>query len=321
MDTKLEYVYAVYQEKSVVKAAEKLFISQPSLSITIKRLEQNLGITIFDRSSKPLELTDSGRAFIEYIEQTKLLEEKLLEKISDIEQLNVGFMRIGCPSYIMLSLLPHVIQKLHMDYPGIKVDLCEDRSPALRQRLLNGEMDIVIDSFACTDAALDSRLLLREALVLIVPSSVARAEKYRPYLLYQTALGDCAGKVSYLPTEYVQELIQEPLVSFRPGTDLRMRTNSILAQYDIRDDVLFEFEQVSTCISYVEEGLGCSVVPITPFLYGKRHFDVGVFLIRTDCGVRTQKLIWKKDKYRSKAVERFIETALQCFGEENDATL
>ena len=59
METKLEYIYAVYQEKSFVKAAEKLYVSQPSLSITIKRIEQELGITIFDRRIKPLVLTEA----------------------------------------------------------------------------------------------------------------------------------------------------------------------------------------------------------------------------------------------------------------------
>ena len=63
----MEYIYTVYKEKSFSKAAKKLFISQPSLSATVKRIEKKIGAPIFDRSTKPLTLTECGEKYIQYI--------------------------------------------------------------------------------------------------------------------------------------------------------------------------------------------------------------------------------------------------------------
>ena len=79
----MEYVYQVYLEKSFSKAAEKLFISQPSLSANVKRVEQHIGYPIFDRSTKPLSLTECGAQYIKAIEKIKSIQNEFDGFVND----------------------------------------------------------------------------------------------------------------------------------------------------------------------------------------------------------------------------------------------
>ena len=77
MQTEMEYVYRVYQEKSFSKAAEDLFLTQPALSMAVRKVEDSLGMPIFDRSVRPMRLTPAGEAYIEFIRNTQYLEQEL----------------------------------------------------------------------------------------------------------------------------------------------------------------------------------------------------------------------------------------------------
>ena len=79
----MEYVYAVYREGSFQKAADKLYISQPSISASVGRVEERIGIRIFDRSMKPLALTECGRQYIRYTEQILAMEREMSEFVND----------------------------------------------------------------------------------------------------------------------------------------------------------------------------------------------------------------------------------------------
>ena len=79
-----EYIYAVYQEKSFSKAAKKLYVSQPWLSATIKKAEEELGLALFDRSTNPISLTEAGRYYIEKYEQITAIEEEMIEHFTDL---------------------------------------------------------------------------------------------------------------------------------------------------------------------------------------------------------------------------------------------
>ncbi len=85
-----EYIYEVYKTRNFSKAATNLFISQPSLSATVKKIEQRLGTPIFDRSVNPIQLTECGQKYIQYIEQIFDLENDFKAYLNDITTLNTG---------------------------------------------------------------------------------------------------------------------------------------------------------------------------------------------------------------------------------------
>ena len=79
----MEYIYTVYKERSFTKAAKKLFISQPSLSASVKHIEEKVGYPIFDRGTKPISLTECGRKYIESVEKIMAVEDEFEVKIED----------------------------------------------------------------------------------------------------------------------------------------------------------------------------------------------------------------------------------------------
>ena len=84
MQQEMEYIYEVYRERNFTRAAENLFITQPALSMAIQKAEERIGIPIFDRSTRPISLTDAGEAYIEYIESARHLDAEFDRHIRDI---------------------------------------------------------------------------------------------------------------------------------------------------------------------------------------------------------------------------------------------
>ena len=131
----MEYVYEVYRTRSFSRAAKNLFISQPSLSATIKKTEDKIGYPIFDRSTKPLGVTECGRAYIRAIEQILTIEREFETYIQDIGELKRGQLVLGGSNLFSSWVLPPLIGRFVHQYPGIQVELLEENTAKLAELL------------------------------------------------------------------------------------------------------------------------------------------------------------------------------------------
>ena len=141
----MEYVYAVYREGSFQKAAEKLFVSQPSVSASVRRAEERVGSRLFDRSRKPLALTECGEAYIACAEKIFAMERDFTEYVNDWEGLRRGKLAVGGSSLFSSLLLPPMMASFRERYPGITLTLAEETTPRLEEMLRQGTGDIVGD--------------------------------------------------------------------------------------------------------------------------------------------------------------------------------
>ena len=107
-----EYFVAIVDEGSLTKAAEHLYVSQPSLSQYLKRLEANLGVELFDRSASPLRLTYTGERYYQYVLQMMKLDENIRREFQDIKNQTSGRLRLGVALWRGACLLPDVFPKL-----------------------------------------------------------------------------------------------------------------------------------------------------------------------------------------------------------------
>ena len=105
----IEYVLTLAEQRSFSKAAQKLYVSQPSLSQYIINLEKQIGTSLFDRSTSPVRLTTAGEAFVETARQIKALEDNFTNRISDLENLRTGSVRIGASSFRSSCMLARSI--------------------------------------------------------------------------------------------------------------------------------------------------------------------------------------------------------------------
>jgi LysR family hydrogen peroxide-inducible transcriptional activator len=141
--TQLEYVMAVFKHGHFAKAAESCHITQPTLSMQIQKLEEEMGAIIFDRSKKPILLTDLGLKIIEQI-QTTLFEAKKIEEIinTGLSGKLTGEIKLGVIPTITPYILPKLLGVIEKQYPGIKLNVQELQTHRIIEALGNDEIDV-----------------------------------------------------------------------------------------------------------------------------------------------------------------------------------
>lgn len=153
MQQEFLYILKVYEEGSFSKAAEKLFLTQPALSIAIQRIESAIGMPLFDRTRRPLKPTQAGRIYIDMLKQMQELEFDLDRQIQDIRELNAGELKIGGSHYLNAYILPPILSAFSQKYPGIQLELVENSSDQLSEMLLERKLDL---TFSCNTAFMDN---------------------------------------------------------------------------------------------------------------------------------------------------------------------
>jgi len=143
--TQLEYIWAVYKHGHFAKAAEACSVTQPTLSMQVQKLEEDLGVIIFDRSKKPILLTDVGKKIIEQI-QTVLFEAKKIESIISQNESSVvhGELVVGVIPTVAPYLLPLMLPVLEKSYPELKLKILELQTSRIIEQLSNDEIDVGI---------------------------------------------------------------------------------------------------------------------------------------------------------------------------------
>ena len=161
-----EYVLTVVKEKGFTKAAESLFVSQPSLSSSIKRIEEKIGSPIFDRSSSPVTLTEVGKKYVKYALEIEEKEKDFSRYVSDHTNLLTGTIKLGGSSFFSSFVLPDMISEFNKKHPKIKFEIFEDSTKNLMNKLSMGNLDLVIDNAVPDDENILSVVYTTERILL-----------------------------------------------------------------------------------------------------------------------------------------------------------
>ena len=136
--------YIVAKNKHMTKASRELHISQPAISQSIKKLEEQLGGTLFLRSNKGMELTEEGKMFFEYIKGALELINNAENEFTSFKDLSKGEIKIGCSTTLTKLVLLDVLKKFHLDYPNININITNDLTSNLINDLKLGKLDFII---------------------------------------------------------------------------------------------------------------------------------------------------------------------------------
>lgn len=136
--------YVVAKHKHMTRASEELHISQPAISQSIKKLEDELGGTLFLRSNKGMELTEEGKMFYDYVKGALELINNAENEFTSYKELSKGEIKIGCSTTLTKLVLLESIKKFHQDYPNINIEIKNDLTSNLIQDLKVGKLDFVI---------------------------------------------------------------------------------------------------------------------------------------------------------------------------------
>ena len=136
----LSYIIAVADHHSVTEAAKKLYISQPSLSYIISKVEEDLGVKLFDRKTNPISLTYAGERYVKTAREIMLLKDNLRRELADIGHGQKGRINIGIPTERAGYMLPKVIGPFRAQFPNIEIHLQESKSEEIITNLMNDKI-------------------------------------------------------------------------------------------------------------------------------------------------------------------------------------
>jgi DNA-binding transcriptional LysR family regulator len=166
----LQVFTTVVAERSFSRAAEKLYRTQPAISLAIQRLESELGAKLIDRDmrgAKELVLTDAGQVVFEHARRFHNLEQELLSALAELHDKSAGRLIVGANESSTLYLLPH-IERYRGRYPGIKVQVRRSQSSRIPAQLLEGDLELGVTSYDPGDDRLVTKVIYTDALAFIV---------------------------------------------------------------------------------------------------------------------------------------------------------
>jgi DNA-binding transcriptional LysR family regulator len=237
----LRYFVAVAETTHFTRAAERVHVSQPSLSQQIRALENELGATLFSRARGNVALTEAGEALLPLARRILADAETARLEVQELVQLRRGRVRLGAPPSLCTGLLPDVLRAFHDLHPGIELLIEESGSHDLVRELARGALDLalVVLPLPSPSPALTTVTLLHEDLVVVSP--VTRAAPADP-----VRIADLEG---------------EPLVMFRHGYDLRELTVAACRAAGFEPSFTVEGGEMDAVLGFVRAGLGMAVVP------------------------------------------------------------
>lgn len=303
----MEYVYAVYKEKSFSKAAEKLFISQPSLSANVKREEKAIGYPIFDRSTKPLGLTEPGKRYIETVEKILAMQEDFSEYIDDLGELKRGKLVLGGSSLYSSWVLPPLMGNFSKRYPLVQLELVEETTTNLQRMLQNGEVDFVLDNCELDEQIFERQMYRKEYLILAVPRNMKVNVGLEEFQVSVEDIRNLTFLDNSIPEIDLGLFSKEPFILLKPENDTRMRAMELCRQYEFLPNIVFELDQQMTSYNITCSGMGISFISNTLISKVPESADVVYYKLAGQQSCRNLYFYWKRKSYFSKVMQAFLD--------------
>ena len=304
-----EYVYEVYKERSFSKAARNLFISQPALSVTIKRIENRIGCPIFDRSTNPVGLTECGEKYIEVIKQYMDLQNGFMNYLSNLEELKIGNINVGGSNLFTSCILPPIIALFTRRFPTVEINVVEANTPLLDQKLMDGSLDLIVDNFVFDADSHSSVLYRMENLLLAVPAAFAVNSQLTAYQLSREDI--VSGRFlddSVAPVPF-EAVAKEPFILLKAGNDTRDRAMNIFERHGIKPNVLLTLDQQMTSYNVSCSGIGISFITDTLVMNTYQNPNVVFYKLDPEYSRRALCFFYKNGKYVTRAMEEFLKIA------------
>lgn len=163
----LNYLIAIAEEKSISRAAERLFMAQSSLSQFLSTMENELGSRLFVRTSTGVRLTEAGQLMVRYAYRTLSEYHSVRDQMQDLHEMKRGRVLMGISTFRGSFLMPPVLNAFRLEYPGIDVEIVEENSMALEQMLQNGDIDLGLLVLPTKKTKAEVTPLMRDEICLI----------------------------------------------------------------------------------------------------------------------------------------------------------
>lgn len=301
-----KYVYEVYKERSFTKAAQNLYISQPSLSARIKKIEEIIGEPLFDRSTTPLQLTEVGKVYIEAAEEITQIEQRVENYINDLAGLKTGNLAVGASTLFAAYVVPSLITQFNQKFPDVHIQLIEGNTAELEEMLGSNALDFVIDNYHYDSILYNKELYCEENILLAVPKHFAVNEELG---IYQLSYKNIKNK-NYLNQKYpavpLGRFADLPFIMLTQGNDTRTRGDRLCRNVGFKPNIVLEFNQQSTAYMASSTQLGATF--ISDILVSQLPTFENLVYYKLDGEEAKRKVFfyYKTHKYKTRVMEEFI---------------
>lgn len=251
----LKYFVAVVEEKSITKAATKLCIAQPPLTRQIKNLEDELGVVLFERGTRPMKITEVGDYFYQYAVQILTLTAHAKSMVSRFQVSNT-VVRIGYVGSLFYWKLPEIIDFLRKTLEGIKIELIECGTRDQVEALKLGKIDIGFGRLGISDPSIKRTILEREKLLLAV-------HKEHPLMKYH--------EQGVFLSQVVDEMIY--IYPNAPKPSFSTFIQSVFSELDLIPQNLVEVREIHMALGLVSSGEGICIIPASASAIGMRNME------------------------------------------------
>ena len=301
--TALKYIETILETGSITKAAKKLFVSQPSLSQYIRRLEEDNDIDLFDRSAQPWVLTEDGKFYLETERKIESIYRQRDQFFSDKHMLTSGEIFIGSTQYRSGTVLSKVLPVYRKRYPDIKIHLLEGISSELVELAEKGLVDCTLALEATVTSNLVCEPLLTERVLLCAPAS------HKPV---PTGPVPPEGR---FPSVRFTEFAEDDFIVLKAGQVFHKFFTNLCAKYHVEPNVILEAQSITSIPVLVEAGLGCALVPRP--LADTTNYDVQYYELGRDPLSTKLTIAWSRSRYLSRPAAAFINVAKEVMGKIN----
>ncbi|GEN23748.1 transcriptional regulator [Halomonas cupida] len=301
--TELRYIVTLAQERHFGRAAERCFVSQPTLSVAVKKLEEELEVALFERSKSTVQVTPLGEKIVEQAQ-------RVLEQSSAIKELATAGrdqlaspLRIGAIYTIGPYLFPHLVPELLRAAPQMPLYIEEGFTGNLRRKLRNGELDAIIVALPFTETDVVTKRLYDEDFEILMPAdhpwsnrkSIAK-ERLLDERLLLLGEGHC---------------FRDQILEACPAISQKLNNPS--------NTLTAEGGSLETIRHMVASGLGVTVLPKSAI--GTSHYENGLLTSRPfdDPPGRTVAIAWRASFPRPRAIDAVTDAIARCRTAEQDA--
>lgn len=294
------YILALAEHKNFSKAAAAVFVSQPYLSKLVAAIEYELGVTLFDRSHKPLAVTSAGESYLTYMREILHAEQKMKAQVGEISAHRAGNLRVGIPQTHGSYILPGILKKFRARYPGIQVTVEEQNNKKLIESLLDGLIDLCCLSLPDYPQEVAAEVISREYVLLVMPPEHPLGQRW--------AKGNYKNPVPF-PEEHIPELGKERFIILTEAQGIGKYTRMIFSDLGISPGIFMETRNVETAYRLAASGAGLTFIPEICTRFSSFQEEPYYYSLGNPPYTRNISITFLKKRRLSQAERDFIEMA------------
>jgi DNA-binding transcriptional LysR family regulator len=285
----LEYFQTVARVQHMTHSAEILSISQPALSRSIAKLEEELGVPLFERQGRSIILNHYGQLFLKRVNRILKEFQEGKQELKELLDPGYGVVSLGFLHTLGPEIIPNLIGAFRSHYPKVTFQLNQNNSSSLIKQIDLGEFDLCLITPPDTKVQIQWVKLLSEELFVIVPVG--------------HPLGDRESIV-------LDEIADESFISVKKGNALRQITDQLFQEAEIQPKIVFEGEELHTIAGLVATGFGVSLIPDIKDLDPSKIARIPVRWPKCE---RSIGIAWVEGRYLSPSVKQFKEFVIHYF--------